>query len=168
VGTARARSSCKVLDGPSRPSDPGTRSRSTADPLAADTFERAEQTLELEAPQLALDPTRQCDCGSAFERRRSGGKLPASKSRWLNKCILSDGKDPKPLPIPANALTALENDQGLRDAFGYDEMLRVPTLLLPFGEGLPGFKSAINGARRRSTLISHIAKLERSTSEAAA
>jgi hypothetical protein len=44
------------------------------------------------------------------------------RRNWLNQCILGDGKNPKPLPIVANALIALRNDPAVRDAFGYDEM----------------------------------------------
>jgi predicted P-loop ATPase len=61
-----------------------------------------------------------------------------SKRSWLNQCILGDGKNPKPLPIVANALIALRNDPAVRDAFGYDEMLRAPTLLHEIGEPLLG------------------------------
>ena len=60
------------------------------------------------------------------------------KRSWLNQCILGDGKNPKPLPIVANALIALRNDPAIRDAFGYDEMLRAPTLLHEIGEPLLG------------------------------
>jgi len=57
---------------------------------------------------------------------------------WLDKCILSDGKNPKPLPIVANALIALRNDPAVRDALGYDEMLCAPTLLHEIGLPLGG------------------------------
>jgi predicted P-loop ATPase len=61
-----------------------------------------------------------------------------SKRSWLNQCILGDGKNPKPLPIVANALIALRNDPAVRDAFGYDEMLHAQTLLHEIGEPLLG------------------------------
>jgi predicted P-loop ATPase len=60
------------------------------------------------------------------------------RRNWLNQCILGDGKNPKPLPIVANALIALRNDPAVRDAFGYDAMLRAPTLLHAIGEPLLG------------------------------
>jgi len=64
-----------------------------------------------------------------------------SKRGWLEQCILGDGKNPKPLAIVANALIALRNDPAVRDAFGFDEMLRAPTLLheinAPIGGLLP-------------------------------
>ena len=31
-----------------------------------------------------------------------------NKRGWLDTCILSDGKNPKPLPVVANALIALQ------------------------------------------------------------
>src|SRR5262249_48383729 len=39
----------------------------------------------------------------------------------------------KPLPILANVLTALRDEPTLSDAFAFDEMLRVPMLMLPVG-----------------------------------
>jgi predicted P-loop ATPase len=51
------------------------------------------------------------------------------KRSWLDQCILGDGKVPRPLPVVANALIALRNDPAVRDALGYDEMLRAPVLL---------------------------------------
>src|SRR6201986_3397703 len=60
------------------------------------------------------------------------------RRNWLNQCILGDGKNPKPLPIVANALIALRNYPAVRDAFGYDEMLRAPTLLHAIGDPLLG------------------------------
>jgi len=57
------------------------------------------------------------------------------QAHWLSQCI----KDPKGKPIPnvANAITALEHDAEIRDALGYDEMLRTPVLIhqpgIPFG-----------------------------------
>ena len=49
------------------------------------------------------------------------------QAHWLSQCI----KDPKGKPIPnvANAITALEHDAEIRDALGYDEMLRAPVLI---------------------------------------
>ena len=61
-----------------------------------------------------------------------------SKRSWLNQCILGDGKNPKPLPILANALIALRNDPEVRDAIGYDEMLRAPVLLHEIGQPIGG------------------------------
>jgi hypothetical protein len=52
-----------------------------------------------------------------------------NKRGWLERCILSDGKSPKPLPIVANALIALRNDPAVIDAFAYDEMLCAPMLM---------------------------------------
>lgn len=47
------------------------------------------------------------------------GEPPA----WLQLCILSDAKkDPKPLPVLANALTALRHDPRLTRFITYDEM----------------------------------------------
>jgi predicted P-loop ATPase len=60
------------------------------------------------------------------------------KRSWLKKCILGDGKNPKPLPIVANALIALRNDPAVCDALGYDEMLRAPTLLHEIGQPIGG------------------------------
>src|SRR5262249_11674799 len=61
-----------------------------------------------------------------------------SRRSWLDQCILSDGKNPKPLPIVANALIALRQDPAVSDAFGYDEMLRAPTVLHKIGAPIGG------------------------------
>ena len=76
------------------------------------------------------------------ERRCEMSVTPfPGKRGWLEQCILGDGKNPKPLAIVANALIALRNDPALRDAFGFDEMLRTPTLFheinAPIGGQLP-------------------------------
>jgi predicted P-loop ATPase len=55
---------------------------------------------------------------------------------WLHQCILSEGKNPEPLPIVHNALVALRNDPEVLDAFAYDEMLCVPMLMHPIGAPL--------------------------------
>jgi predicted P-loop ATPase len=60
------------------------------------------------------------------------------KRSWLDRCILGDGKYPKPLPVVANALIALRNDPAVRDALGYDEMLRAPTLMHDIGRPIGG------------------------------
>jgi predicted P-loop ATPase len=57
---------------------------------------------------------------------------------WLDQCIKSDSKSPKPLPIVANALLALRTDPALLDAFTYDEMLRAPMLMHQIGAPLSG------------------------------
>src|SRR6516225_1057825 len=57
---------------------------------------------------------------------------------WIDQCIKSDAKNPKPLPIVANALRALRSDPALLDAFVYDEMLRVPMLTHQIGAPLSG------------------------------
>lgn len=61
-----------------------------------------------------------------------------SKRGWLDKCVLSGGKNPEPLPIVKNALIALRNDPAVRDALGYDEMLCVLTLLHEIGIPIGG------------------------------
>jgi predicted P-loop ATPase len=58
------------------------------------------------------------------------------KRRWLSDCILSDGKNPKPLPIVANALIALRRDPAVCDAFAYDDMLRAPTVVHQIGAAI--------------------------------
>src|SRR6516165_10748960 len=63
--------------------------------------------------------------------------FPIQRS-WLKQCILSDGKNPKPLPVVANALRALRSDPALLDAFTYDEMLRVVMLTHQIGAPLSG------------------------------
>jgi predicted P-loop ATPase len=55
---------------------------------------------------------------------------------WVAKCMC-DGKG-KPLPILHNARIAIEGDEGLRDALGYDEMLGVPMLLHAIGVPVAG------------------------------
>jgi predicted P-loop ATPase len=63
--------------------------------------------------------------------------FPGQRS-WLKQCILSDSKNPKPLPIVANALRALRSDPALLDAFTFDEMLRVVMLTHEIGAPLSG------------------------------
>jgi predicted P-loop ATPase len=58
---------------------------------------------------------------------------------WLDKCIIGDGKDAKALPVVANALIALRHDLSVRDAYGYDEMLRAPMLMHRIGVPLEPF-----------------------------
>jgi predicted P-loop ATPase len=41
---------------------------------------------------------------------------------WLNQCFKGDGKNPKPLPILANVMIALRDDDELRDCMARDEM----------------------------------------------
>jgi predicted P-loop ATPase len=55
---------------------------------------------------------------------------------WLSKCMC-DGKK-RPLPILVNALIALRNDDGTRDAIAFDEMLRAPMLLHQIGQPIGG------------------------------
>jgi predicted P-loop ATPase len=62
--------------------------------------------------------------------------FPNPSNSWLPQCIMSDGKNPKPLPIVHNALLALARDPAVQDAYGYDEMLRAPILLHPIDEPL--------------------------------
>jgi predicted P-loop ATPase len=58
------------------------------------------------------------------------------RPHWWSKC-LTDSKG-KPFPILANARIAIEGDDGLRDALGYDEMLCVPMLLHEIGVPVGG------------------------------
>jgi predicted P-loop ATPase len=59
-------------------------------------------------------------------------------TNWLAQCIMSDGKNPKPLPILANAILALQSDPALRDAITFNEMLLAPMLMHEIGEPLVG------------------------------
>jgi predicted P-loop ATPase len=58
---------------------------------------------------------------------------------WIDQCIVGDGKNAQPLPIVKNALIALRNDQVLRDAFAYDQMLCAPMLMHRVGVPLDPF-----------------------------
>jgi predicted P-loop ATPase len=60
----------------------------------------------------------------------------AEDDAWIKRCIVGDGKNPKPLAIVANALIALRHDPVVRDAFGYDEMLRAPILMHQIGSNI--------------------------------
>jgi predicted P-loop ATPase len=53
---------------------------------------------------------------------------------WLELCIMTDGKHPKPLPIVHNAMVALRHDIALREAVAFDEMLRRAVLCHVIGE----------------------------------
>src|SRR6267142_2350266 len=60
------------------------------------------------------------------------------RAKWLNDCI--KGKGGRPLPIIANALLALRRDDGLRDAFFYDQMTRTAVLVHPIGSPMAPFE----------------------------
>jgi predicted P-loop ATPase len=53
---------------------------------------------------------------------------------WLKRCLVSDTG--KPLPVVANAVLALRSDPAVKDALGYDEMLRAPMLMHEIGNPL--------------------------------
>lgn len=55
---------------------------------------------------------------------------------WLSKCMCDSKK--RPLSILVNALIALRNDDGTRDAIAFDEMLRAPMLLHQIGQPIGG------------------------------
>jgi predicted P-loop ATPase len=57
---------------------------------------------------------------------------------WLKDCILSDGRNAKPLPNVANALRALRHDPAVQDALAYDEMACAPMLQHEIGHPLNG------------------------------
>lgn len=63
-------------------------------------------------------------------------KTTAIPPSWIDECVVTDGKDPKPLSILANVLVALRLDPALRDAFAYDEMLCAPMLMHRIGTPL--------------------------------
>jgi predicted P-loop ATPase len=60
------------------------------------------------------------------------------QTHWLNRCIMSEGKNPRPLPVLANAMIALRDDPAVRDTLAYDEMLRAPLLLHEIGAPIGG------------------------------
>jgi predicted P-loop ATPase len=62
----------------------------------------------------------------------------ARRGKWQNDCI--KGPNGNPLPIVANALLALRHDNGLRDAFAFDEMLRTTTLTHLIGNPMAPFE----------------------------
>jgi predicted P-loop ATPase len=57
---------------------------------------------------------------------------------WLAQCIMSESKNPSPLPILANAMIALRTDSAVRDTLAFDEMLRAPLLLHEIGVPIGG------------------------------
>jgi predicted P-loop ATPase len=60
----------------------------------------------------------------------------APNHSWLAECVTEYGK---PLPIVANALTALRRDPSVQDAFAYDEMQRSTMLMHEIGQPLGPF-----------------------------
>jgi predicted P-loop ATPase len=75
------------------------------------------------------------DFAEAVERKareNAAKKARVGKAGWIKKCILSAFG--KPLPVLANAMTALRHDPALKDCFVFDEMLRASMLVVP----LPG------------------------------
>src|SRR6478672_521164 len=55
--------------------------------------------------------------------------VSAEPMHWLDMCIMSEGKTPKPLPIVANALIALRKDPAVRGVFAFDQMQCIPMLI---------------------------------------
>jgi predicted P-loop ATPase len=62
---------------------------------------------------------------------------PFPLKNWLSRCIMSDGKNPKPLPVVANALEALEADPTIREAYAFDEMQRAVVMMHEIGQDRP-------------------------------
>lgn len=58
---------------------------------------------------------------------------PFPKIHWLSQCLLTTGKNPKPLSVLANVLVALRHDPAFADGIGYDEFHRRPVLWRPLG-----------------------------------
>ena len=71
-----------------------------------------------------LDP---CETPGFCEHSR---RLEAkTNSEWIKLCVMSDSKNPKPLPIVENAYIALANDPRLMEVYQFDAMLRRPMIL---------------------------------------
>lgn len=58
---------------------------------------------------------------------------PLDQHPWLSRCIMSDARNPMPLPILSNVLLALREDTGLRDCFAFDQFARCPVLTRSIG-----------------------------------
>jgi hypothetical protein len=59
------------------------------------------------------------------------------KRAWLARCIVSASGGP--LPILHNAVEALRGDPAIKDAYAFDEMLRIPMLMHAIGVPLDSF-----------------------------
>jgi predicted P-loop ATPase len=56
-----------------------------------------------------------------------------SRRAWLKLCVMSDGRNPKPLSTMENAVTALRHDPALTDSIAYDEFACQAVMLREFG-----------------------------------
>jgi hypothetical protein len=63
---------------------------------------------------------------------------PFPKRGWKNRCIKN--RNGTPLPNVHNAIEALRGDPAIRDAFAFDEMLRMPMLMHAIGSPLAPFE----------------------------
>jgi hypothetical protein len=75
------------------------------------------------------------------KRAHSNGKGNCGtvvRATWLDTCILSDSKKPKPLPVLANVLAFLR--EVMPDHFAFDEMLQVPKVMRALTEDKSDFK----------------------------
>lgn len=54
-------------------------------------------------------------------------------SDWLSQCVLSAGKNPKPLAVLVNAIVALRNDPAVMDMLVFDAFENQVKLLFPVG-----------------------------------
>jgi len=100
----------------------------------ARTF-RPEDFAQQQSPSIQPDeqpqkiPTRN---GTAVSAPAPSGT--AEPMHWRDLCIMSEGKNPKPLAIVANALIALRRDPAVKDAFAFDQMQCMPMLIHDIGK----------------------------------
>jgi hypothetical protein len=88
-----------------------------------------------EAPPIVPDqdePDQEHD--QAWEEPNSDEGKEAPRIHWRVTCILSEGKNPKPLPILANVMVALRMDPNVKHAVARDSMMCAPMLMHEIGD----------------------------------
>src|SRR5262245_50362051 len=119
VGTARAKSSCKVLEGPPRPPDPENGSHSAAgtatEAEAADTSEHAQRSLDLEAPQVPWDVTSNCAARATRSQRAARIAMAASRQERhttaLAAALQYAGRGWREIPCRSDKVSRIRNWQ---------------------------------------------------------
>ena len=70
----------------------------------------------------------------AWQEPNSEEEKEGPRIHWRVTCIMSEGKNPKPLPILANVMMALRMDPNVKNAVARDNMMCSPMLMHAIGD----------------------------------